>query len=452
MEKGRFEKKDQHRIDDRRRWCLGFSNKSRLALLNHDKNELTQHLAETEKLVQKARQDMDSISQRKILWGKIQSYRWDDINAPCWQEKFAKLQSDLKELEQSGSDLDEAKSRWESAKSQLAEIQTILKQLISDEGGCKTSLKNAKGEYTKAQSEASKGLLDSIRELLAARVGTLTINEAGRMSQLMQKVEKDLDHLLENWRSRQNKAVNASIGIMSSFRSHDKWHIYAADWQCDIGSLPDYLEHLRQLENEGLPGLVEQFIERLNKHATQSLARIKTKLDSDREDILERIDIINRVLKRTEFKQGSHLKLGSKMEKYPHVHEFEQHLRKVLSQVTSDDHEARFQQLEKVVQILEKASAPGTSSNQESLRLLDPRYQMSFYAEERDTNTEEVRDVLQSSSGKSGGEKESFAGTIVAASLAYVLTPDGCDRPVYCTVFLDEAFSNTAEAVSRRVL
>jgi uncharacterized protein YPO0396 len=63
-----------------------------------------------------------------------------------------------------------------------------------------------------------------------------------------------------------------------------------------------------------------------------------------------------------------------------------------------------------------------------------------------------VRDVLESSSGKSGGEKESFAGTIVAASLAYVLTPDGGDKPIYCTVFLDEAFSNTAEAVSRRVL
>jgi uncharacterized protein YPO0396 len=239
---------------------------------------------------------------------------------------------------------------------------------------------------------------------------------------------------------------------MSSFRSHEKWQVLAVDWQCDIGSLPDYLEHLRQLENEGLPDLVEQFIERLNKHSTQSLARIKTKLDSDKEDILERIDTINRVLSRTEFRRGSYLKLGPKMEKYPHVQAFEQDLRKVFSQVTSEDHEARFQQLEKVVQTLDKASAPGTSSNQESLRLLDPRYQMSFYAEERDTNSGEVLDVLQSSSGKSGGEKESFAGTIVAASLAYVLTPDGCDRPVCCTVFLDEAFSNTAEAVSRRVL
>lgn len=44
-----------------------------------------------------------------------------------------------------------------------------------------------------------------------------------------------------------------------------------------------------------------------------------------------------------------------------------------------------------------------------------------------DAKTREVRDVLMSSSGKSGDEKESFAGTIVAASLAYVLTPDGAD-------------------------
>ena len=452
MEKGRFEKKDQHRIDDRRRWCLGFSNKSRLALLNNDKRELTQRLAETEKLVKNARQDMDSILKRKELWEKIQTYRWEDINAPYWQGKYTKLLSNLAELEQSGGDLEKAKSRWESAKAQLSEINKELKQFVSDEGGCKTSRQKAQEEYARALTDASKGLLDSTRALLSVRVGVLSKDDVSRKLQLMQKVEKELDNLLEDWRGRKSKAVTTSVGIMSSFRSNDKWQIYAVDWQCDVGSLPDYLEHLRQLENEGLPDLVEQFIERMNKHATQSLARIKTKLDSDKEDILERIDTINRVLTRTEFRRGSYLKLGPKVEKYPHVQEFEQDLRKVLSQVTSDDHEARFQQLEKVVQILDKASAPGTYSNQESLRLLDPRYQMSFYAEERDTNTGELIDVLQSSSGKSGGEKESFAGTIVAASLAYVLTPDGCDRPIYCTVFLDEAFSNTAEAVSRRVL
>ena len=69
-----------------------------------------------------------------------------------------------------------------------------------------------------------------------------------------------------------------------------------------------------------------------------------------------------------------------------------------------------------------------------------------------ETGDDIVIDILSSSSGKSGGEKESFAGIIVAASLAYVLTPTGGDKPIYSTVFLDEAFSNTQESVSRRVL
>lgn len=81
----------------------------------------------------------------------------------------------------------------------------------------------------------------------------------------------------------------------------------------------------------------------------------------------------------------------------------------MLSQATSDDHEAQFKLLANVVEILEKASTPGTSNNVESLRLLDSRYQMSFFAEEIDSKTFNMRDVLESGARKSGGEKESFA-------------------------------------------
>ena len=266
------------------------------------------------------------------------------------------------------------------------------------------------------------------------------------------EVEKELDALIDAKRSSQSTAESKANGIMGSFRGKDQWRTIVVDWPTGLAALADFLEHLNQLQSEGLPSLVDQFRERLNKHATQSLASIKSKLDSEREDILERIGIINNVLRRTEFRVGSYLKLGTRREKFPHVLEFDRKLRGVLGQVTSDDHEGRFNALSGVVTVLDKASSSGTSSSLESMRLLDPRYQMTFYAEEVDANTLNIRDVLDSSSGKSGGEKESFAGMVVAASLAYVLTPDGCDQPVYSTVFLDEAFSNTAESVSRRVL
>lgn len=452
LDKGRFEKKDQFKIDDRKRWYLGFSNKSRLAMLNQDFDDLIKQLENADRLVSSARKEWDNISEQKSLLGKIQQYRWDDINTPYWQMKVKQLQYDLKVLEQSSSDLDKAKKRWEEAKASLVKIRKEKEGLRKKEGGLSKTLSDAQEKQQEANKVASVGLIDFVRELLEQRTGQFSSDDLDQINVLLSRHAKAIEQSLESWRGKKYTAEKSAIGIMSSFRSNEKWQVYTIDWLSDISSLEDYLEHLQQLEKEGLPALVEQFIQRLNRHATQSLAQIRTKLESEREDIIERIGIINQVLKRTEFKSGSHLQLGARKDQYPHVKEFERHLLKVLSQITSDDHEARYQQLVKVMEILNKASNPATSNTQESLRLLDPRFQMSFYAEELDSTTLEVRDVLESSSGKSGGEKESFAGTIVAASLAYVLTPEGSDRPVYCTVFLDEAFSNTAEAVSRRVL
>ncbi len=450
MDKGRFEKKDQYKIGDRRRWCVGFSNKSRLTILQNDGKELTQQIAETLRLVEKSRDDLDAIGRRESLWEKLREYQWDEINAPYWESKVSRMKKDLQTLEQAGSNLEKAKQHWEQARQEVADIRKSKEEYKSREGELKGKSSNAEDQRKLAANAAKNGLDDAVRELLDERVGSLRSIDIQKVLSLEYQFRQDIEKLLEKHRTEKSRSENTATGIMSSFRQ--KWEVIASDWRCDIVSLADYRVHLLQLEEEGLPHLVEQFTERLNKHATQSLARIRQRLDSERDDILERIDTINRVLMRTEFRPGSHLKLGAKTEKYPHVVEFNRHVLTVLSQATSEDHEARFQQLKRVVEILEKASNPTTAGTLESMRLLDPRYQMAFFAEELDAKTHEVRDVLESSSGKSGGEKESFAGTIVAASLAYVLTPDGYDRPVYSTVFLDEAFSNTAEAVSRRVL
>lgn len=447
-EKGRFEKKDQTRIDNRRDWYLGFSNKSRLAILHNDKNELEQVCAELKERDRKSLDELQKISDQEKLWERLIAYTWEQINAPYWQRRLESVKADLNALEKSGGDLEVARSRWDAAKDHLQKIQDSKGQLLTKKGSLGNDKSHAQEQLDKFQQLAAAGMTDEVRQLLQSRVGEIQLNDAHRQADF----EKKLDSEIQQKHELKNEAERSAERIMGGFRGKDKWQPLTVDWPTGLEGLHYYLEHYTYIETEGLPELIDQFKERLNKHATQSLARIKTKLESKREDILEKIDTINKVLRRTEFKQGSHLKLGHKPEKYPHVQDFERKVRSALSQATSDDHELRFRLLSDVVDILEKASAPSTSGNMESLRLLDPRYQMSFFAEEIDSQDFHIIDVLDSSSGKSGGEKESFAGIIVAASLAYVLTPDGYDRPIYCTVFLDEAFSNTAEAVSRRVL
>lgn len=447
-EQGRFEKKDQYKIGDRLRWQLGFSNKSRLAILNNDRKRLEQQVAEFVKAVGQAREAMDEVGGRKTILERVSTVCWEDIDVAHWQEKLKQLRADLQAIEASKGDLARARERWEEAKQQRQRIQRDVGDIRTESGHVASRLENAEQSLDENRMAASPGLTDECRRLLEERVGPITLEETRHHAE----VENELDSLIEKERNRQTTAASKANGIMGAFRGRDQWLPITVDWPTGLDALDDFLDHLKQLETEGLPALVEQFRERLNKHATQSLANIKNKLDAEREDILERIDVINEVLRRTEFRVGSYLKLGTRREKYPHILDFERKLRSVLGQVTSNDHEARFDALSEVVAILDKASASGTSGSMESLRLLDPRYQMTFFAEEVDAETLGIRDVLNSSSGKSGGEKESFAGMVVAASLAYVLTPDGYDRPVYSTVFLDEAFSNTAESVSRRVL
>jgi len=448
MERGRFEKKDQKKIDDRRSWSLGFSNKSRLSLLSTDKEAAELRLTELNKTLSEAREALNKNVEIAKIWERLSLYKWEQINAPYWQRRLEGVQADLNELEKSGGNLEVARGRWDTAKEHLQAIQDSKGQLLTKKGSLGNDKSHAQEQLEKFQQLAAAGMTDEVRQLLQSRVGEIRVEDAHRQADF----EKAIDGELDKIRSAKSTAENVANGIMGSFRGKDKWQPITVDWPTGLEGLQYYLEHYTYIETEGLPDLIDQFKERLNKHATQSLARIKTRLESEREDILEKIDTINKVLRRTEFKQGSHLKLGHKPEKYQHVQDFERKVRSALSQATSDDHELRFRLLCDVVDILEKASAPGTSGNMESLRLLDPRYQMSFFAEEIDSQDFHIIDVLDSSSGKSGGEKESFAGIIVAASLAYVLTPDGYDRPIYCTVFLDEAFSNTAEAVSRRVL
>lgn len=450
LEKGRFEKKDQQRIDDRRAWQLGFSNLNRLEALKQDAKTLTEQLGTLEKAAAEARDRLDEVGKRGRQWEKLGEFRWADIDAPYWQTRTAQLQNDIKQLEQAGGDLAKAKARWDEAKQAWQQLQSRQGRQIAKVAEIGKDKQSATDRQQQALKLAAAGLDDALRAELANKIGELSdaqLDEAGKLE--MQQRER-LDRQIKGAGMRKSGAVSKAVGIMSSFRG--KWEALTAEWGSDLASLPDYLNHLAQLDKDGLPALVEEFQKRLNKHTTQSLAALAQRIASEREEIGERIDTINKVLKRTDFKSGSYLRLGIQNDQYEHVQHFNRLLKQAMEQLTGDDHEARFAVLQQVIEILDKASTPSTAHTLESLRLLDPRHQLSFYAEEVGQRDGEIRDVLKSSSGKSGGEKESFAGTIVAASLAYVLTPDGYDRPVYSTVFLDEAFSNTAEAVSRRVL
>ncbi len=449
-ESGRFEKNDQRRIDED--WSLGYSNARRLALLKGQVNELKDKVQERRAALDQARAAMNATDKEIRLWSDLLAFEWNEIDLERARHLLREADRNVKVIEEDGGNLAEANRRWEAAKQHLDKVRQQRAEKLKLQGAITTRLEDAERKRDQAGHVAAAGIDPVVEQRLVGRVGALDESILGRIVEAESEERGAIEEDLGKARGRYTTASQRAVGIMSAYRNRPEWQTITAEWGSAIADLPTYIERLEHIEREGLPKLVEQFRNRLNKHTTQSLAGIRSQIVNELEEIRDRIDTINEVLKRTEFRQGTYLRLKAETDEYEHVREFNRLLLAAMQASTSEDHEARFAGLKAVVDILEKAISQASAYTKESQRLLDPRYRLSFLAEEVMMVTGQVRDVLASSSGKSGGEKEAFAGTIVAASLAYVLTPNGSTKPIYCTVFLDEAFSNTAEAVSRRVL
>ena len=447
-ERGRFEKKDTHKIDDRREWQLGFNNQSLLNSLLSQQQTFKTQLVEQGKILAQARQAMTNIEVLKNRWQKLLESNWDDINAPFWQTQLDYQQQELITLQNSQGDIAKAKQLYQQAEKNLNELQSQLIELNRKEGAKSQELKSHQLKITQNDILANHPMSETIIEQLDKKFKQLAHNADVLKTRLNEDIESANNRI-----SRDSKSA---IGIMGSFKGNEKWQPITADWADGEQGLPDFIQYYDKLVKEGLGKLTAKFKSRMNNNLTQSLANFKQKMNSEQEQIKQGIEQVNLVLQKTEFRQGTFLRLKIKPERITNVVEFNKQLAMLMALMTTDEHEKRFKLLNDINTVLDKAANGSTASNLESLRLLDPRYQMSFNAEEFkidiETGEDIVIDVLSSSSGKSGGEKESFAGIIVAASLAYVLTPTGGDKPIYSTVFLDEAFSNTQESVSRRVL
>ena len=109
----------------------------------------------------------------------------------------------------------------------------------------------------KAQQAAEHGISDDARQLLKQRIG-----EVKQLDDALQaEAERKLERLIEQANDQKTTLSNTANGIMVSFRSKDKWaHIpLQREWATGLAALEDYVAYLQELQQEGLPNLVEQF-------------------------------------------------------------------------------------------------------------------------------------------------------------------------------------------------
>jgi uncharacterized protein YPO0396 len=240
------------------------------------------------------------------------------------------------------------------------------------------------------------------------------------------------------------------VKAMQSYRSH-----YAAETQevdASTQAAGDYRTMLNSLKADDLPRFEARFKELLNENTIREIANFQSQLNRERETIRERIHTINQSLHAIDYNQGRYIKVQAETNSDAEIRDFQQDLRActegtLTGSQDAEYSEAKFLQVKRIIERFRGRAGSEKLDERWRNKVTDVRYWFTFSASERWREDDREFEHYTDSGGKSGGQKEKLAYTVLAASLAYQFGLEaGAERlRSFRFVVIDEAFGRGSD-------
>jgi uncharacterized protein YPO0396 len=213
---------------------------------------------------------------------------------------------------------------------------------------------------------------------------------------------------------------------------------------------------LERLQSDDLPRFEKKFKELLNENTIREVAGFQSQLNKERNTIHERIELINRSLHAIDYDKGRYIQLESHPTADADVRDFQADLRACTEDTLtgSTDQSYSEQKFLQVKRIIERfRGRPGSTDLDQrwTWSVTDVRNWFTFSASERWREGDAEFEHYADSGGKSGGQKEKLAYTVLAASLAYQFGLDAvaARSRTFRFVVIDEAFGRGSDESAR---
>jgi uncharacterized protein YPO0396 len=209
---------------------------------------------------------------------------------------------------------------------------------------------------------------------------------------------------------------------------------------------------LDSLQTDDLPRFEARFKQLLNENTIREVANFQSQLARERETIKERIARINESLTQIDYNAGRYIVLEAQPTPDAEIRDFQANLRACTEGALtgSDDaqySEAKFVQVKQIIERFRGREGLSELDRRWAAKVTDVRNWFVFAASERWREDNSEYDHYSDSGGKSGGQKEKLAYTILAASLAYQFGLEwGAVRSrSFRFVVIDEAFGRGSD-------
>lgn len=459
----RHDKDDRNRVDDPRRWVLGWANERKIAALQSEADEHEASRAAAEGEVSDLLRQRDELQIKLEAMAGLASYR-------SWQ------QLDVAEAAARAESHDQERLRLQAGSSRLAEIMRSLELNAKTAAAVSERIEALVGELATTarlaeQAAQSKRRDDDLvtaranEELAKARASYAELDTRLAASRPTQAeacaaTESALTDELSKRAERLNRELGGYGQSLGQYMGEvlRRWPELRADLDPSVESRADFMALRDRVANDDLPRFESEFKDQLNKNAIQELAGFNNWLNRQASVIDERVERINEALGAVPYNPGRYIRLEKEPTPNQEVAQFRSDLRNLTNDslvVDGDQYsEQRFLDVKRIIERLRGRDGYSESDKAWTRRVTDVRNWFVFSASERDRETHEEWEHYSDSDGKSGGQKEKLAYTILAASLAYQF---GLEWGVvkskdFRFVVIDEAFGRGSDVSTRYAL
>lgn len=456
----RHEKDDRFRIDDRSRYVLGWSNEAKIAALDKQARDLELRMQGLGAELTKHQTQLAALEQRL---GRLQQLAVFD--------SFREL--DFRPLVLAIEQLQVERRALETTSDVLKTLQGQLAALVLEleNTGRELDAQKAARARTELKRQDARELLAACDALLSAAAQAQTAHferlEALRLSALpahslsvesCEHRERDLREELQRRIDAEDRALarlaEKIVRAMESYRKD--YPVEAQEADVSVDAAAEYQRMLELLRSDDLPRFEARFKQLLNENTIREVANFQSQLGRERQSIKERIELINRSLREIDYNDGRYILLEPSPTTDAEIRDFQQELRACTEGALtgSEDEaysEAKFLQVRAIIDRFRGREGLSDLDRRWTRKVTDVRAWFTFSASERWREDDREHEHYTDSGGKSGGQKEKLAYTVLAASLVYQfgLETGSTRSRSFRFVVIDEAFGRGSDESAR---
>ena len=223
---------------------------------------------------------------------------------------------------------------------------------------------------------------------------------------------------------------------------------FTKDVDASTSSIGEFEKMFNSLKKDDLPKYEKKFKKLFREGTIQHFLTLKTRLEEEENAISKKIRLINDSLKSIEYSSGTYIELSMAKTIDSDIREFKEDLKQALSGTVGGDDsydESKFLQVKKIIERFNGRVNLVDVDKKWRKKVTDVRNWFSFGANENYLGDGSLKEYYSDSSGKSGGQKEKLAYTVLASSIAFAYGLEENSAKSFRFVMIDEAFGKGSD-------